>query len=150
MFWPQANRYEPHAPAFRASRGDPAMWFDTSEQSDGMPDRPERKQTSDPIITATGMTFAIRHATTLTEMFHGKPRHLGDCRIGGLVTTWDYWFPHLGIAVDVQRATDQQADAKLAWATERNILYFSPQVNATNGRINTELLTQAATERRAC
>ena len=111
-------------------------------------ERPARA-VKDPVLDAVGTAFAVRHATTLTVMKRAQAAWLGECWVNGHPVTWDYWFPHLAIAVDTTRNDEQVVDEKLAWATERNILYFSPQSNTTDaGRFNWPLLTEVAAERR--
>ena len=111
------------------------------------PDRPEHPPKHDVILAAVGRP-AIRGATVLTGLSRGLSRIFGTCRVEQRALTWDYWFPHVGIAVDTQILPDDEADAKCAWASERDIIYCSLQSNPTEtGTLNVTLLRQVAAER---
>lgn len=111
------------------------------------PDRPEHPPRHDVIVAAVGRP-AIRAATVLTGLSHGLSRIFGACSVEGRALTWEYWFPHIGLAVDTALLPDDEADAKCAWASERDIIYCSRQSNPSEtGAVNLALLRHVAAER---
>ncbi len=153
MFRPHADPYVRHPPASAAvANGGVDVVAESLDRltADPLraPDRPQRRRAADPICAAVDGAFCLRNAHQLIGMSHGQRRDAGVCVIDGRPATFDYWFPHLGIAVDtlIDRAT---SDAKLIWATEQSVLYFSAYANNTEQeQINVELLTIVANERR--
>ena len=137
-----------HAPAVRAVGGMRAPWA-SEDPREHYYDRPERRPPRDVIHAVVG-GFCLRRTTILTGLAHGAKREFGAVRIDGRETTWDYWYPHLGIAVDRTIRGAEEHAMKLAWATGHDIVYFSPYTNTrTPGRVDLEQLAEAVQERRS-
>ena len=151
MFRPFTDPFVSHAPAARAVGGMGA----SAQVAAGLAlgdVRPARERTApvDRIVATVGLRYHERRTMQLIGMARGAKRQLGSCLLNGRAVVWDYWFPHLGIAVDARMLEAPEVDAKCAWATVHGVIYCSPQVNVDDdGRFNFALLAQVAAERRA-
>lgn len=73
----------------------------------------------------------------LVAHVHGRSTLLGSLRHRHEPVVWDYWFPHLAVAVDRAGRPDHEQQAKLAWANAHGVLYFSCQTNSDEpGRLD--------------
>ena len=102
---------------------------------------------SHPILNAVGIAFAQRNAMRLLGLSHGVKRDLGTCIFRQLPVTFDWWFPHLGIAIDehVPPGGILEVEYKRQWChtDDRRILYFGP-----DDLTDMDFLREKATERR--
>jgi hypothetical protein len=78
------------------------------------------------LFEAVGIRYAEHHASNLVGLSRGVRRPFGSCVEAGRTLTFEYWFPHLGIAVDLQPVAEGDVLAKQAWCEPRAIMYFSP------------------------
>lgn len=61
-----------------------------------------------PVVAAIGAPLYERFALNLVGISSGVRTYFGACEFGGRRCAFDFWFPYLGIAVDVE---DVDADA---------------------------------------
>jgi hypothetical protein len=156
VFWPQANPLDRMGPAAAHASGgvsDGAVELQHAlrEASPRQFVAPRRLLVEMVVERAAGHgVLCERSAVVLTGMVQGARRELGALRVNGEQVRWDLWFPHLALAIDLDERTQRETDQKLAWATERGILYFSPDVNTDRpGRLDVAALHAAVVERRA-
>lgn len=104
----------------------------------------------DAIVEAIGARFCVRNAHELVGVVRGRRRSLGACAVAPHAPfKWDYWFPHLGIAVDRAVLSEEETHAKVAWADAHGIIYFSPRANAFESKLDLIGLAEVAARRRA-
>lgn len=107
-------------------------------------------------MAAVGTRIHFRDASVLVGLSGGAQKYLGSCMVDGRTVTFDFWFPHLGIAVDegvpkrddlmatgqrpIGRAvapygrrrkpiSDAEIQAKFEWCRTRGIVYAAPADN---------------------
>lgn len=80
------------------------------------------------IQEAVGAAFCLKPATHLVGLSRGIQKNLGSCIWQGQICRFDWWFPHLGIAVD-EVSTEElerrlsEFDHRREWCAERFINY---------------------------
>lgn len=80
------------------------------------------------LLDTVGARFAVSRTDRLIGMAHGERRDCGVCMVGGVSTKFDWWFPHIGLAVDLAMPVggDVEVNGKRAWAETVGILYYPP------------------------
>lgn len=86
------------------------------------------RRLSSKIEEAVGSRWAVRRATHPIGMSRGKQKLFGSCVWDGQPCRFDWWFPHLGIAVD--EISEDELNQRFAefehrreWCDERCIIY---------------------------
>ena len=98
------------------------------------------------IQEAVGSPFAVLGASKLTGISRGSRRELGACLFEGRPLRFDFWFPHLGIAVDQNKRPDVELDLKRKWCEDNKVIYREPcQVESDEG---IDTLREMAQQRR--
>ena len=88
-----------------------------------------RLQTAKQVAKVLGPVFLRQDESILHGVGRdGKKRDFGACSVNGKQVKFDWWCPHLGIAIDTSDQLQEEIDAKLRWvkAEDRRILYFPP------------------------
>lgn len=80
------------------------------------------------ILALVGLRFAVRRASNLTGIGSDGKREFGHCLHNGKMVTFEFWFPHIGVAIDTvpPPGGDAEITTKISWCLERGILYFPP------------------------
>lgn len=95
-----------------------------------------------PVCRAVGARFAQFHASKLVGMRHGERVEMGRCVHEGRECVFDFWFPHIGMAIDAEPRTDGEIQAKWVWALARDLIYVPPD------QLNLEVVAELARTRR--
>lgn len=76
------------------------------------------------------MRLCERDAVFLRGMRKGSQSVIGACVLNGERLAFDFWFPHLGIAVDTPETrncrSEAVVEAKASWCAEREVIYMAP------------------------
>lgn len=99
-----------------------------------------------PIVEVIGERFVMQNVQHLQGVRDGGQYQIGTCRHQGRPVVFQWWFPHVGIAVDVvaPNGSEAEVDTKRAWCIEKEVLYFGP-----TDAMDTDMLRELAAERRA-
>lgn len=99
-----------------------------------------------PIVEVVGERFAMQDVDYLQGVRNDEQYLIGRCQYKGRDTIFQWWFPHVGIAIDTVMPRDGEAEvkAKQAWCAEHLVIYFGPADCA-----DTDMIRELAMERRA-
>jgi hypothetical protein len=87
---------------------------------------PARRRASS-LLAEAGVGLGLRRVTHLVGIHSdGSKEHFGECVFGKQRLLWDLWLPHLGVALDEHERSEEEIEAKYAWAQDRGIIYFAP------------------------
>lgn len=93
-----------------------------------------------PVVAAIGAPLYEERAVALVGMLSGLRRYFGACRHDGHSVYFDFWFPHLGIAVDVEDSSGG-TDAFRPWSRQGRSGLVSAGVPAPTRRLDDGELT---------
>lgn len=98
-----------------------------------------------PVARAVGCQLYETRAVHLRAVRRGQRVDIGRCELGGVGLSFDFWFPHSGIAVDQpggRTVTDAELAHKAQWCATKSIIYVGPD------NYDLEALSVVADERR--
>lgn len=82
-------------------------------------------------------------AVRLVGMSRGRRVDCGTCELDGTFLRFDFWSPHLGIAVDVRpHESERETERKADWCYQNKIIYVAPD------KLDIAVLAEMAIERR--